>query len=204
MSVPRENLMLFEKQLRTLHPALPACWILALIRSKQTFDRHMSSSRANQALRSMANAGFQNRGVCLQVCKRFLPSPSPPPSFIFCLSFHFSRGQNRESRSSVFLCSETARKRLQRRLVILGNTFTFKSGRTRNTDFLENHCFLWYFETVRSSKSVKSRIFIIRTATGSEHFAGQGKCLPQIFKVIVSTSAKKLKNINVVVWRQVK
>jgi len=26
----------------------------------------MSSSRANQALRSLANAGFQNRGVCLQ------------------------------------------------------------------------------------------------------------------------------------------
>ena len=46
----------------------------------------------------------------------FLPSPPPPPSFIFWLSFHFSRGQNRESRSSVFLCSETARKRLLRRL----------------------------------------------------------------------------------------
>ena len=28
-----------------------------------------------------------------------LPSPPPLPSFIFCLSFHFSRGQNRESRS---------------------------------------------------------------------------------------------------------
>ena len=38
------------------------------------------------------------------------------PSFFFCLSFHFSGGQNRESRSSVFLCSETARKRLLRRL----------------------------------------------------------------------------------------
>ena len=44
------------------------------------------------------------------------PSPSPPPSFISCLSFHFSRGQNQESRSLVFLCSETARKRLLRRL----------------------------------------------------------------------------------------
>ena len=30
--------------------------------------------------------------------------------------FHFSRGQTRESRSSVFLCSETKRKRLLRRL----------------------------------------------------------------------------------------
>ena len=48
------------------------------------------------------------------VCKRFLPSPLP--SFIFWLSFHFPRGQNRKSRSSVFFCSETKRKRLLRRL----------------------------------------------------------------------------------------
>ena len=40
------------------------------------------------------------------------PPPPPPPTFIFWLLFHFSRGQNRESRSSVFLCSETKRKRL--------------------------------------------------------------------------------------------
>ena len=33
--------------------------------------------------------------------------PSPPPSFIFWLLFHFSLGQNQKSRSSVFLCSET-------------------------------------------------------------------------------------------------
>ena len=39
----------------------------------------------------------------------------PFPSFIFSLSFHFSRDQNRKSRSSVFFCSET-RKRLLRRL----------------------------------------------------------------------------------------
>ena len=42
--------------------------------------------------------------------------PPLPTSFIFWLSFHFSRGQNRESPSSVFLCSETERKRLIRRL----------------------------------------------------------------------------------------
>ena len=35
----------------------------------------------------------------------------------FWLSFHFSRGQNRKSSSSVFLCSETKRKRLLRRLI---------------------------------------------------------------------------------------
>ena len=41
---------------------------------------------------------------------------SPSPLFHFGLSFLFSRGQNRESPSSVFLCSETKRKRLLRRL----------------------------------------------------------------------------------------
>ena len=46
----------------------------------------------------------------------------PPESWIWSgkmwpwLSFHFSRSQNRESSSSVFLCSETKRKRLLGRL----------------------------------------------------------------------------------------
>ena len=40
------------------------------------------------------------------------------PSFIFYLSFHFSRGQNRKSPSSVLFCSETKRKRLLRRLAV--------------------------------------------------------------------------------------
>ena len=86
------------------------------VRNKPLIDtcQHCSTSRANQALRSLANAGFQNRGVCLQSFPSF---PSPSPTFIFWLLFHFSRGQNRESRSSVFLCSETKRKRLLRRLV---------------------------------------------------------------------------------------
>ena len=44
---------------------------------------------------------------------RRLCRPPPPHSFIFWLSFHFSRGQNRKS---FFLCSETKRKRLLRRL----------------------------------------------------------------------------------------
>ena len=48
-----------------------------------------------------------------------LPLPLPSPLFhFFWLSFHFSRGRNRKSRSSVFLCSETRRKRLLRRLII--------------------------------------------------------------------------------------
>ena len=57
--------------------------------------------------------GFKIEGL---VCKRFLLSPPPPPTFIFWLLFHFSRGQNRGSRSSIFLYSETKRKRLLRRL----------------------------------------------------------------------------------------
>ena len=43
---------------------------------------------------------------------------TPLPSFTFCLSFHFSRGQNRKSPSSVLFCSETKRKRLLRRLAV--------------------------------------------------------------------------------------
>ena len=47
------------------------------------------------------------------------PLPLPSPLFhFFWLSFHFSRGRNRKSRSSVFLCPETKRKRLLRRLII--------------------------------------------------------------------------------------
>ena len=46
-------------------------------------------------------------------------------SFTFWLSFHFSRGQNRKSPSSVFLCSETKRKRLLRRLREVQNQAPF-------------------------------------------------------------------------------
>ena len=48
--------------------------------------------------------------------QKWPPRPPPPPSFIFWLSFLFSRGQSRESPSSIFLCFETKRKRLLRRL----------------------------------------------------------------------------------------
>ena len=86
--------------------------------------------------RKEGNAGIQTTWVChAWVCSptfgtliscdnwpinclaffSFFPLPLPPLSF-FLLSFHFSRGQNRESLSSVFLCSETKRKRLLRRL----------------------------------------------------------------------------------------
>ena len=55
---------------------------------------------------------------------------TPLPSFIFWLSFHFSRGQNRKSPSSVLFCAETKRKRLLRRLAVkwpIGSANTFLS-----------------------------------------------------------------------------
>ena len=90
---------------------------ILLVRNKPLIDtcQHCSTRQANQALRSLVNAGFQNRGVCLQAFPSF-SFPLPPLSF-FWLLFHFSRGQNLEYRSSVFLCSETKRKRLLRRLI---------------------------------------------------------------------------------------
>ena len=59
----------------TYHTVL-SVWNKPLIDTCQ----HCSTSRANQALRSLANAGFQNRGVCLQAF----------PSFLFrSTHFHF-------------------------------------------------------------------------------------------------------------------
>ena len=44
------------------------------------------TSQANQALHSLVNAGFQNRGVCLQAFPSF-PSPSPLFHFLALVSF---------------------------------------------------------------------------------------------------------------------
>ena len=67
----------------TYHTVL-SVWNKPLIDTCQ----HCSTSRANQALRSLANADriFQIEGF---VCKRFLPSPPSSPTFIFWLLFHF-------------------------------------------------------------------------------------------------------------------
>ena len=50
------------------------------------------NSRTQRLSIFLANAGFQNRRACLQAFPSF---PPPPPTFIFWLLFHFSRGQNR-------------------------------------------------------------------------------------------------------------
>ena len=68
------------------------------------------TSRANQVLRSLASEVFKIPGF---VCKRFLPSPPHPPSFIF-FGLSFSRGQNRKSCSSVFLCSQRSQSNIRK------------------------------------------------------------------------------------------
>ena len=61
-------------------------------------------------------------------------------TFIFWFFFHFSRGQNRESRSLVFLCSETKRKRLLRRLTFIRNSTSLK----KQTLKLNRHALLMW------------------------------------------------------------
>ena len=73
-----------------------------------------SSSPANHEPRSPANGSFQNPGVCPQAVPSF---PSPTPTVLFLALAPFSaQAKYRKPRSSVFLCSQTLRKRLLRRL----------------------------------------------------------------------------------------
>ena len=80
-------------------------------RSKERGKR--VKDRAKNGLSKRAGRGWGRKEG------NFLPSPSPSSTFIFWLLSHFSPGQNRKSRSSVFLYSETKRKRLLRRLLLL-------------------------------------------------------------------------------------
>ena len=74
-----------------------------------------STSPANHEPRSPANGSFQNPGVCPQAVPSF---PSPTPTVIFLALASFSaQAKYRKPRSPVFLCSQTLRKRLLRRLL---------------------------------------------------------------------------------------
>ena len=78
------------------------------------------TSPANHEPRSPANGGFQNPGVCPQAVPSFL---SPTPTVLFLALAPFSaQAKYRKPRSSVFLCSQTLRKRLLRRLIDFGRT----------------------------------------------------------------------------------
>ena len=103
-----------------------------------------STSRANQVLRLLASGVFKIPGF---VCKRFLPSPPHPHSFVFFgLSFHFSRGQNRKSCSSVFLCSQRSQSNVRKSNPIELQSFDWlrlglviKLNRTHPKIFLIEH-----------------------------------------------------------------
>ena len=62
--------------------------------------------------------GKSTKQILIAYLPASFPFPSPLFHFLTLLSIHFSRGQNRKSPSSVFLCSETKRKRLLRRLAV--------------------------------------------------------------------------------------
>ena len=123
---------------RVTYHAVLSVWNKLLIDACQ----HCSTSRANQALRSLANAGFQNRGVCLQA---FLPSSPPHPTFIFWLFFHFSRGQNRSFFApkangnacyAGYKCMKAHLQTTYREWVFIGNPFT-------TTYTIQNYCTAW-------------------------------------------------------------
>ena len=80
------------------------------------FRNKERGTRVKDRAKNDASKRARRGGEERKETQRFLPSPRPPPTFIFWLLFHFSRGQNWESHSSVFLCSETEQKRLPWRL----------------------------------------------------------------------------------------
>ena len=101
-----------------------------------------STSPANHEPRSPANGSFQNPGVCPQAVPSF---PSPTPTVLFLALAPFSaQAKYRKPRSSVFLCSQTLRKRLLRRL-----RKVWKSGqiRTNVRIYPDFHTFLCKFST---------------------------------------------------------
>ena len=90
-----------------------ACVASVSVRFRSKERGKSVKDRAENGLSKRAGRGWGRKEG------NFLPSPSPPPTFIFWLLSHFLRGQNRKSRSSVFLYSETKRKRFLRRLLLL-------------------------------------------------------------------------------------
>ena len=119
---------------RTIHDL--SIWNKPLIDTCQ----YCSTSRANEALRSLANS----RGLSASVS--FLP-PSLPP-----LSFFRSRFISRAAKTEnpVFLCSETQRKRLLRRLTAKKNYLGFATPR--------NVLKLFFWDKIGHVKSVSFRL----------------------------------------------
>ena len=89
---------------------------LACVASVSVWFR--SKERGTRVKDSAKNGSSERaeRGWWRKEGNRFFPSPPLSLSFIFMLSLHFLRCQNQKSPSLVFLCFETKRKRLVRRL----------------------------------------------------------------------------------------
>ena len=104
------------------------------------------TSPANHEPRSPANGGFQNPGVCPQAVPSFL---SPTPTVLFLALAPFSaQAKYRKPRSSVFLCSQTLRKRLLRRLLIkqpVVKVLKFLSVKYFKQNLLGRCSFLFFF-----------------------------------------------------------
>ena len=73
------------------------------------WSKHVNIVRLAEPIRRWVRWRTQVFKIEGFVCKPFLPSPPPPHSFIFWLSFYFSRGQNGESRSPPCLSAAPAR-----------------------------------------------------------------------------------------------
>ena len=96
-----------ESLLTATSPQRLACVASVSVRFRSKERGTRVKDRAKNGVSKRAGRGWG---------RKFPSFPSPSPTFIVWLLFHFSRGQNRESRSSVFLCCGTKRKRLLRRL----------------------------------------------------------------------------------------
>ena len=109
-----------------------------------------STSPANHEPRSPANGVFKIQGF---VRKRFLPSPPlPPPFFLLALAPFSAQVKYRKPRSSVFLCSQTLRKRLLRRLPSIYAVPTFVNIEGEKREHCPNNYVLdcsWFFQRSR-------------------------------------------------------
>ena len=112
------NIWLQKKMIRFISNA--EHWILKL-QSWFGFSSWMLVAQLTCCVACVASVSmrFRSKERGKRVKDRAKNGASKRATFIFWLLFHFSRGQNRESRSSVFLCSETKRKRLLRRLDVV-------------------------------------------------------------------------------------
>ena len=108
------------------------------------WSTHVNIVRLAEPIRRCVR--WRTRGVCLQA---FLPSPPPPPSHFF-------------DRSSVFLCSETKRKRLLRRLTDKKNYLGFATPR--------NVLKLFIWDKIEHAKSVS---FLLSRLLGEVRLSGK-------------------------------